>query len=80
LLLNHGNTSYLEKIINELNDYDAIIKIIPDMYDILSGQVKMNSISDTALIVINKQVMPNWQQSVKRFIDVSAICICHHYF
>lgn len=65
----HG---YLEKIINELNDFDAIIKIIPDMYDILSGQVKMNSISDTALIVINKQVMPNWQQSVKRFIDVSA--------
>jgi exopolysaccharide biosynthesis polyprenyl glycosylphosphotransferase len=62
---------YLEKIINELNDFDAIIKIIPDMYDILSGQVKMNSISDTALIVINKQVMPNWQQSVKRFIDVS---------
>jgi exopolysaccharide biosynthesis polyprenyl glycosylphosphotransferase len=63
---------YLEKIINELNDYDAIIKIIPDMYDILSGQVKMNSISDTALIVIYKQVMPNWQQSVKRFIDVSV--------
>ncbi|MDF2452921.1 MAG: hypothetical protein K0S26_2425, partial [Bacteroidota bacterium] len=65
----HG---YLEKIINELNDFEAIIKIIPDMYDILSGQVKMNSISDTALIVINKQVMPNWQQSVKRFIDVSV--------
>lgn len=65
----HG---YLEKIINELNDYDAIIKIIPDMYDILSGQVKMNSISETALIVINKQVMPNWQQAVKRFIDVCA--------
>ncbi len=65
----HG---YLEKILNELNDFEAIIKIIPDMYDILSGQVKMNSISDTALIVINKQVMPNWQQSVKRFIDVSV--------
>ncbi len=65
----HG---YLERIINELNDFDAIIKIIPDVYDILSGQVKMNSISDTALIVINKQVMPNWQQSVKRFIDVTV--------
>jgi exopolysaccharide biosynthesis polyprenyl glycosylphosphotransferase len=63
----HG---YLEKIINELNDFDVIIKIIPDMYDILSGQVKMNSISETALIVLNKQIMPNWQQSVKRFIDV----------
>ena len=65
----HG---YLEKIINELNDFDVTIKIIPDVYDILSGQVKMNSISDTALIVINRQVMPNWQQSVKRFIDVTA--------
>lgn len=63
---------YLEKIINELNDYEVIIKIIPDMYDILSGQVKMNSISEAALIVINKQAMPNWQQSVKRFIDVSV--------
>jgi exopolysaccharide biosynthesis polyprenyl glycosylphosphotransferase len=64
--------AYLEKIINELNDFGVIIKIIPDMYDILSGQVKMNSISDTALIVINKQIMPDWQYSVKRFIDVSV--------
>ncbi len=62
---------YLEKIINELNDFGVIIKIIPDMYDILSGQVKMNSISDAALIVINRQTMPDWQHSVKRFIDVS---------
>ena len=61
---------YLEKIINELNDFGVIIKIIPDMYDILSGQVKMNSISETALIIINKQIMPDWQYSVKRFIDV----------
>ncbi len=61
---------YLEKIINELNDFGVIIKIIPDVYDILSGQVKMNSISEEALIIINKQVMPDWEQAVKRFIDV----------
>lgn len=65
----HG---YLEKIINELSDMGVIIKLIPDMYDILSGQVKMNSISETALIVINKQPMPDWQQAVKRFLDVSV--------
>lgn len=66
---------YLEKIINELNDFGVIIKIIPDVYDILSGQVKMNSISEEALIIINKQVMPDWQQAVKRFIDVFASLI-----
>lgn len=64
--------TYLEKIINELNDFGVIIKIIPDMYDILSGQVKMNSISGAALIELNKQVMPDWQQAVKRFVDVTA--------
>ena len=64
--------TYLEKIINELNDIGVNIKIIPDMYDILSGQVKMNSISGTALIELNKQVMPDWQQAVKRFVDVIA--------
>lgn len=63
---------YLEKIINELNNFGVIIRIIPDVYDILSGQVKMNSISDTALITINQQVMPDWQQAVKRFFDVSV--------
>jgi exopolysaccharide biosynthesis polyprenyl glycosylphosphotransferase len=67
--------SYLEKIINELNDFGVVIKIIPDMYDILSGQVKMNSISETALITIDKQVMPDWEQAIKRFIDV-FISIC----
>lgn len=63
---------YLEKILNELNEFGVIIKIIPDVYDILSGQVKMNSISDAALIIINKQVMPDWQQAVKRFLDVTV--------
>lgn len=61
---------YLQKIINELNDFGVIIKIIPDVYDILSGQVKMNSISEEALIIINKEVMPDWEQAVKRFMDV----------
>ena len=35
----------------------------------------MNSISEEALIIINKQVMPDWQQAVKRFIDVFASLI-----
>lgn len=71
--------NYLEKILNELNDYGVVIKIIPDVYDILSGQVKMNSISGTALIEIKQQSMPDWQQAVKRFIDVSVslfVLIC----
>lgn len=59
-------------IINELDDTDVIIKIIPDMYDILSGSVKMSAIFGAPLIVISREIMPPWQQSAKRIIDVSA--------
>ncbi len=60
----------LGNIITELEGLDVLIKIIPDMYDILSGSVKMSSIFGTPLIVITKDIMPSWQQSVKRIIDV----------
>ena len=57
-------------IINDLEGLPVVIKVIPDMYDILSGSVKMNSIFGTPLIVINKEIMPLWQQSTKRLIDI----------
>lgn len=60
----------LGKIITILEGLPVIIKIIPDMYDILSGSVKMTSIFGTPLIVITKEIMPQWQQVVKRIIDV----------
>jgi len=60
----------LGNIITELEGLKVIIKVIPDMYDILSGSVKMSSIFGTPLIVITKDIMPVWQQSVKRLIDV----------
>ena len=61
---------YIKNIVNDLGDLGAIIKIIPDMYDILSGHVKMTSILGTPLIEIKNKIIPEWQISVKRFIDV----------
>jgi exopolysaccharide biosynthesis polyprenyl glycosylphosphotransferase len=60
----------LGSIISELEGLNVVINVIPDMYDILSGSVKMSSIFGTPLIVITKNIMPIWQQSVKRMIDV----------
>ncbi len=61
---------YIKNIVNDLGDMGVIIKIIPDIYDILSGHVKMTSILGTPLIEIKNQIIPEWQISVKRFIDV----------
>jgi exopolysaccharide biosynthesis polyprenyl glycosylphosphotransferase len=61
---------HLGKIVNELDYQGIIIKIIPDMYDILSGSVKMTSIFGAPLIEISREIMPAWEQSAKRIFDI----------
>jgi exopolysaccharide biosynthesis polyprenyl glycosylphosphotransferase len=61
----------IKKIITELEDCNIIIKIIPDMYDILSGSVKMNAIYGAPLIEIYPDLLPLWQQYFKRILDIS---------
>ena len=63
----HGE---LESIINRLEGTGVGIKIIPDIYDILSGMVRMQSLFGAPLIAIRKEIMPAWQVAVKRAMDV----------
>jgi hypothetical protein len=58
------------KIINQLEDSPVIVKIIPDMYDILSGSVKMNAIFGAPLIEISPTSCSR-QESLKRIMDIS---------
>ena len=46
------------------------INILPDMFDILSGSVKVNNIFGALLIEVNSEDMPVWQRVIKRFLDV----------
>ncbi|MCW3076198.1 MAG: hypothetical protein JWO32_807 [Bacteroidetes bacterium] len=71
---------YIKNIVNELSDMGVIIKIIPDIYDILSGHVKMNTILGTPLIEIKNKIIPEWQISVKRFLDVSISAVVLLFF
>ena len=65
------------RIINSLEGFDVVVKVIPDMYDILTGKVKMSSLYSVPLIQISHDLMPVWGESVKRAIDVvlSALAI-----
>ena len=51
-------------IINDLSDKEVKIKVITDMYNILTGSVKINSIFGALLIEVNAELMPNWQKSL----------------
>ncbi len=65
----------VERIITELETTNVIIKIIPLMQDIMFGSVKVSGIFHTPLIEISPDLMPAWQQSIKRVIDIIASLI-----
>ncbi|MBK9732177.1 MAG: sugar transferase [Chitinophagaceae bacterium] len=60
----------LKEILNQLADKNVIIKIVPDMYDILAGSVRMNHLLGASFIEIYPQLMPQWQCIIKRIVDI----------
>lgn len=66
----HNEHSYIEKIVLQLQNTNVVIKIIPDVYEMLLGSVKMTSIFSAPLVEVTPKVMPQWQSSFKRLFDV----------
>jgi exopolysaccharide biosynthesis polyprenyl glycosylphosphotransferase len=58
------------KIIDSINGLPVGIKILPDLYTVVGGQVRTNQIYGVPLIDIMPQIMQPWEESVKRSIDV----------
>lgn len=65
----------IEAIITELEDKDVVIKILPNLQDFLTGAVKTEGIWHTPLVKISPDLMPAWQMSVKRMIDIVAAMV-----
>lgn len=58
------------RIINRLQGVDVRIEIIPTLYDILTGAVNMSTIYGMPLIQIKHDLMPAWEENLKRVIDI----------
>ncbi len=72
LAMEKNEQPLLENIINRLSEKDVEIKIQPNTLDILSGSVKTSNVMGAALIDLQTGLMPEWQQNIKRLIDVAA--------
>lgn len=68
----HGR---LQNILSQLSHRQVIIKITPDLYDIISGSVKTSNVFGAVLIEIYPELMPDWQRVFKRAIDIVASII-----
>ena len=59
-------------IVHRTSGHRVGLKIVPDLYDIISGQARTNQIYGFPLIAISPQLMPPWEEVMKRVIDVST--------
>lgn len=66
--------SRIREILNTLFEFSPPVQvnIIPDMYDIMLGTVKMNHVYGAVLIQIRQDLLANWQVIIKRMIDLVA--------
>jgi len=62
----------LENILTRLSYRPVVVKVLPDLYDIISGSVKTSNVYDAVLIHIHPDLMPDWQRVCKRTIDIVA--------
>lgn len=65
----------IEQIITEVEDTNVVIKVIPDMQDYLLGTIRSTSIFHAPLLQISPDLMPAWQQSLKRMMDIAVSII-----
>jgi len=70
IALDSSEHARLLDIIAACNSHDVNLKIIPDLYDIISGQARTNQIYGFPIIEIMPDIMQPWERAVKRFLDV----------
>jgi len=62
----------IEEIINRLSEKNVAVKIQPSILDILAGSVKTSNVLGAPLIDLHMGLIPQWQQNIKRVLDVVA--------
>ncbi len=60
----------LVDVISKTEGKNINLKIVPDLYEILSGQARTSQIYGMPLIDIMPELMPEWEKKLKRVIDL----------
>ncbi|MEO8233186.1 MAG: sugar transferase [Ignavibacteriota bacterium] len=60
----------LVDVISKTEGKNLSLKIVPDLYEILSGQARTSQIYGIPLIDIMPELMPEWEKKIKRIMDI----------
>ena len=58
------------RLMTETGVSETTIKVIPDLYDIVSGRARAHHLYGIPLIEVDPQIMPVWEQRMKRTLDI----------
>ena len=72
LAIEKKEQSLLENLIVRLSEKDVAIKIEANTMDILTGSVRPRNVLGALLIDLHTGLMQDWQQNIKRVIDVAV--------
>lgn len=75
IALEDEDNSSLMQIIAQTDGAPVELKIVPDLYSIITGQARTNQIYGFPLIEILPQYMPAWERRLKRTMDVGVSMI-----
>lgn len=59
-------------IIRRVEDLNIKLHVVPDMYDVLVGNVKLGNVYGAPLVEVSPRLMPPWQAVAKRLIDIAC--------
>jgi len=72
LAIDKNENQLIEQLINRLSEKNVAVKIQANTLDILSGSVRTSNVLGAVLIDLHTGLMPEWQQNIKRVIDIAA--------
>lgn len=58
------------EVISACDSKNTGMKIVPDLYEIISGQARTSQLYGYPLIDIKPQLMPEWEKKIKRMVDL----------
>jgi exopolysaccharide biosynthesis polyprenyl glycosylphosphotransferase len=72
IAIDKSSQDLIEEVINRLSEKNVAVKIQASTLDILSGSVRTSNVLGAVLIDLHTGLMPEWQQNIKRVIDILA--------
>jgi len=72
LAIDRSEGALIGQLVNRLSEKNVTVKIQANTLDILAGSVRTSNVLGAVLTDLHTGLMPEWQQNIKRLIDITG--------